>query len=466
MDIFREYDIRGIFNKGLDADFAFRLGQAYVTYLIRRFADPRAVSIGRDVRLSSDALAESLIEGIRSCGVDVYDLGVCPTPLQYYSLYHLPLDGGIMVTGSHNPPEYNGFKLSVGKETLHGESIQEIRKMFERREVRCANDKGGLTTYDICAAYLQFMDDHFSHCRDLPFKPKIVVDAGNGTAGLVAPEILRRMGCDVIELYCDPDGRFPNHHPDPTVVEYIKDLREMTRESGADLGVGYDGDSDRIGVIDSSGEIVWGDRLMVLLGREILAERKGSLVIGDVKCSQVMFDSLKAAGGTPMMWKTGHSLVKSKMRETGAVLAGEFSGHIFIGDRYFGYDDAIYTTCRVVEIMKRHHKGLTELLSDLPRTVATPEIRVDCPDEEKRLIVERVSRRIMHVAASGERPDIRECITIDGIRVVFGKGWALLRSSNTQPVLVMRVEAEDEAHLQDYRSFMEETISQERARLE
>jgi phosphomannomutase/phosphoglucomutase len=464
MDIFREYDIRGVFNDGLDADFAFRLGQAYVKYLIRHYAHPRAVSVGRDVRLSSDTLAASLIEGIRSCGVNVYDLGVCPTPLQYYSLYHLPMDGGIMVTGSHNPPEYNGFKLSVGKETLHGDSIQQIRKIIEGGEFSCAASRGNLTTYDICAAYVAFMKDHFGHCRESRFTPKVVIDAGNGTGGLVAPQILRHMGCDVTELYCDPDGRFPNHHPDPTVVEYIKDLRETTRALHADLGVGYDGDADRIGVIDSSGEIIWGDRLMVLLGREILRSRRDSLFIGDVKCSQVMFDSLEAAGGSTLMWKTGHSLVKSKMRETGAVLAGEFSGHIFIGDRYFGYDDAIYTTCRVVEIMKQHRKGVRDLLADLPETVATPEIRVDCPDDEKRSVVERVTTRIQTLAASGERKDIRECLTIDGIRVVFHKGWALLRSSNTQPVLVMRVEAEDEDHLGEYRGFMETIVAQERQR--
>ncbi len=461
MDLFREYDIRGIINKGLDADFTFKLGKAYAAYLKRCINHPKAVSVGRDVRLSSESLATSLIEGIVSSGIDVYNLGVCPTPLQYFSLYHLDVDGGIMITGSHNPPEYNGFKLSVGKDTLYGERIQEIRHILMEAGFQNTSTKGTTFDYDIISAYREYIQNDFHHCKDMPFLPKVVIDAGNGTGGLIAPDLLKWMGCDVLELYCEPDGRFPNHHPDPTVVEYIEDLIEKVLQTDADIGIGYDGDADRIGIVDNRGKIIWGDRLMVLLGREILKEKKGGIVIGDVKCSQVMFDSIEAAGGRPVMWKTGHSLVKNKMRETGAVLAGEFSGHIFIADRYFGYDDAIYTTCRIIEILKKYGKGIRELIGDLPETVFTPEIRIDCPDESKKGVIERVQAAIESAVSSGLRTDIKECITIDGVRVVFDKGWALLRSSNTQPVLVMRAEAEDEQHLQIYKDFLTKRMEEQ-----
>jgi phosphomannomutase/phosphoglucomutase len=467
-EIFRQYDIRGIVGKELDGEVAFLLGRAFSLYLKNMNPGARRVSVGRDVRLSSDGLAAGIRDGMVSAGLEVVDVGVCPTPLQYFSLFHLDLDGGIMVTGSHNPPEYNGFKLSAGKETIHGEAIQQIREILRggKGEGRGqGEERGAVSHYDIVKAYKEYMLKEFSYLGNQGFRrTKVVVDAGNGTAGLIAPDILSRIGCDVIPLYCEPDGRFPNHHPDPTVVEYIQDLIRTTRESGADFGVGYDGDADRIGVIDREGDVIWGDQLMIILARALLKEHPGATVIGDVKCSQVMFDDIRTHGGSPLMWKTGHSLVKQKMRDEGALLAGEFSGHIFIADRYFGFDDAIYTTLRLVEIMKKDGSRIRDLLSGVPRMCFTPEIRMDCPEHMKRGVVERVVRKFIDYREKGGSPyRIKEVNTIDGVRVVFEKGWGLVRVSNTQPVIVMRFEAEDEESLQNYRKFMEEEIKQVQA---
>ena len=455
--IFREYDIRGVVGKDFDEDFAFSLGKAFVSLL--KEANPRAerVSVGRDARLSSEGLAASITEGIASTGMNVYDVGLCPTPLQYFSLHHLELDGGIMVTGSHNPPEYNGFKLSVGKETIFGSMIQKIRGMILEKAWNESLDRGRVERYDILAAYKDFMVKRFSYLSGMDYRRlKVVIDAGNGTAGIVAPEMLESMGCEVIPLFCEPDGRFPNHHPDPTVVEYIADLIEATKTNDADIGVGYDGDADRIGVIGKSGDIVWGDQIMIILSRDMLKKRPGGVVIGDVKCSQLMFDDIKKHGGTPIMWKTGHSLVKDKMRKEKAILAGEFSGHIFIADDYFGFDDALYTTFRLVEIMKTSGLGIHELLAGIPRMFYTPEIRIDCRDDQKKKVVEKLANRCRKYALSGKGPiPIKKIYDIDGARVVFEKGWGLVRSSNTQPVIVMRFEAEDKESLRAYRDFLE-----------
>ncbi|MEW6571918.1 MAG: phosphomannomutase/phosphoglucomutase, partial [Nitrospirota bacterium] len=305
-----------------------------------------------------------------------------------------------------------------------------------------------------------FMKERFSYLSDKKYKRlNVVIDAGNGTAGIVAPEVLEAMGCEVICLYCEPDGRFPNHHPDPTVVEYIQDLIKTTRETGADIGFGYDGDADRIGVIDHVGNIIWGDQIMIVLSRDILKRKPGSVIIGDVKCSQLMFDDIERHKGTPVMWKTGHSLVKDKMKKERAVLAGEFSGHVFIADDYFGYDDALFTTFRLVEIMKTSGMGISELLSDIPRMCYTPEIRIECKEDEKKRIVEKLAYMCALYAKSGScLLPIRKICEIDGIRVVFEKGWGLVRSSNTQPVIVMRFEAEDEVSLNLYRSFLESEL--------
>lgn len=459
-EIFRQYDIRGIVGIEIDRDIAFKIGRAFAVYLRKANPQARHVSVGRDVRLSSKDLAEGIIDGIISAGIDVADIGECPTPLQYFSLYHLNLDGGVMVTGSHNPPEYNGFKLSVGKETIYGDAIQKLKEIILKGDKLSADKQGKTNQYDILEPYRQYMLNEFSYLSDSKYRRlKVVVDAGNGTAGVVAPDILRNIGCDVIPLFCEPDGTFPNHHPDPTVVEYVQDLINNTMESKADFGVGYDGDADRIGIVDKGGNIIWGDQLMIILSREALKQRPGAKIVGDVKCSQLMFDDIHKHGGIPVMWKTGHSLIKQKMREKGAIMAGEFSGHIFIADRYYGYDDAVYVTLRLVEILKKTKKSIRELLSDIPRTFYTPEIRIGCADEKKGKVIEKViSRFLSYREKKNSQYEIKDITTIDGIRAVFENGWGLVRMSNTQPVIVMRVEAGDEQSLNDYKAFLEKEL--------
>ncbi|HGJ67183.1 TPA: phosphomannomutase/phosphoglucomutase, partial [bacterium] len=390
-NIFREYDIRGIVGKDINEDFAYNLGLAFGTYLKKVNPDPKWVSVGRDGRLSSESLANFVIKGIIKTGINVYDIGLCPTPLQYFSIFHLNLDGGIMVTGSHNPPEYNGFKISAGKETIFGEKIQEIKYIIEQKAFINNLSKGTVESFDIKTVYKDFMKKKFSYLSSDSFRNlKVVIDAGNGTGGIVSPEIIQSMGCKVILLYCEPDGRFPNHHPDPTVVDYIKDLIHTTIKEEADIGIGYDGDADRIGVIDNKGNIIWGDQLMVILARDILKRLPSSVFIADVKCSQSVFDDIEKNGGKAIMWKTGHSLVKNKMREEKAILAGEFSGHIFIADDYFGFDDALYTSFRIIEIMKKTGLNLKELLTGTPHLYHTPEIRVECEENKKKKIVDRL----------------------------------------------------------------------------
>jgi phosphomannomutase/phosphoglucomutase len=458
--IFREYDIRGIAGKELNSATASMIGRAFGTFLRKINPEAKKVSVGRDVRLSSQELSSGLIEGIISTGLHVVDIGVCPTPLQYFSIIRLDLDGGVMVTGSHNPPEYNGFKLSAGKNTLYGKDISALREIACRQAPETSQVNGSVTTHNIIDEYMNYMRREFSSYSDSRFRRlKIAVDAGNGTGGIIAPELLRNMGCDVIEVYCEPDGRFPNHHPDPTVVENLTDLISVTKREKADIGIGYDGDADRIGVVDSSGNIIWGDQLMIILSRDILRKLPGSVVIGDVKCSQTMFDDIEKQGGRPVMWKTGHSLVKDKMKREKAVLAGEFSGHIFIADRYFGYDDAIYATLRLVEIMKVTGKSTDELLGGIPRMRFTPELRIDCADNRKKDVTERLMLQCKKYMESGKRnPIVHKIYDTDGTRIVFDKGWGLARMSNTQPVIVMRFEAEDEESLCTYRGFMEEQL--------
>ncbi len=455
--IFREYDIRGVVGKEIDKNTAFHIGKSFGTLLKTLNPNAKHVSVGRDVRLSSEELSRAVIDGIIFTGVDVYDIGICPTPIQYFSIFFLDLDGGIMVTGSHNPPEYNGFKISIGKETIYGQSIQKLKEIIFKKEFIEPNRQGNVMSYNIKEAYKDYMIKEFSYLKDPRYKRlKIVVDAGNGTAGLIVPEILENIGCEVIPLYCEPDGRFPNHHPDPTVVEYIEDLISLTKETEAEIGVGYDGDADRIGIVDKNGKIIWGDQLMIVLSRELLKDKPGAKIIGDVKCSQIMFDDIKRNGGIPIMWKTGHSLVKQKMREENALIAGEFSGHIFIADRYFGFDDAIYTTLRLVEIMKKKGKDINELLDDIPELHSTPEIRLECPEERKKDIVNKIVMHFTEYKSKGSCSyKIKDINTIDGIRVTFEKGWGLIRASNTQPVVVLRAEAEDKESLDSYKTFLE-----------
>jgi phosphomannomutase/phosphoglucomutase len=444
--IFRQYDIRGIWGQELTHEAVELIGRGYATYLLTSVNRNRAkITVGWDARLHSPVIRDSLIKGLTESGIDVLDLGMCPTPLQYYSMYRLPVDGGIMITGSHNPPEFNGFKLSVGKGTIFGNAIQDIRKIIDENDFR--NGEGSLEEYPIRNDYINYVKDKFDSLSGI----KVVVDAGNGTGGLVAPEIMKALGAEVIELYCDPDGNFPNHHPDPTLQESLADLVAKVKEEGAHAGIGYDGDADRIGVVDEEGNVIWGDSLMIIFSRDILRDNPGAKIIGEVKCSQTMYDDISAHGGTPVMWKTGHSLIKEKMKKEQALLAGEMSGHIFFKHRYFGFDDAIYASLRLMEIIKNAGEPYSTmaLLKDVPDVVATPEIRFDCPDEIKFKIVEK---------AQGAFNEY-ESITIDGIRIKFEDGWALIRASNTQPVLVLRFEAPNDTRLNKIKSFVEARLN-------
>ncbi len=447
--VFREYDIRGVAGTDYDEDFVELLGRAYGTKL-SRLAIERA-AVGRDCRLSSPAYFEALTKGIREAGIDVIDIGQCPTPLLYFAVHFLELSGGVMITGSHNPPDHNGFKICVGKSTIHGEEIQDLRTIMESGDM-VSGGRGSIESYPMIPAYTGFMDEHFGRCVE---GFKVVVDSGNGTAGPVAPEVYRAMGCEVIELYSEPDGTFPNHHPDPTVEDNMRDLIARVRESGAALGLAFDGDSDRLGIVDETGRIVWGDEMLVVFARDILSRNRGATVVSEVKCSQRLYDDIEAHGGVGIMWKAGHSLLKAKMRETKALLGGEMSGHLFFADRYFGFDDGIYAGARMIEILSRSEQSLQEMLSSLPPAVFTPEIRLDCPDEVKFDLAARARDRFRELGY--------DIIDVDGVRVKFEHGWGLVRASNTQPVLVMRFEADNEEHLASYRNLVEEELERLKA---
>jgi phosphomannomutase/phosphoglucomutase len=448
--IFREYDIRGVAEVDYDADFARRLGLAFGSRVVE--ARKRRVSVGRDCRLTSDAYAEALVAGLRATGVDVVDLGVCPTPLMYFSLFAWGLDGGVQVTGSHNPSDHNGFKICFGTQSLHGDDIQDLRRRIVAGGFR--SGAGRLDARPVVAPYQDWVVDNVGR---LARPIRVVVDAGNGTGGPVAPPLYRRLGADVTALFCDLDGRFPNHHPDPTIPENMRHLAQAVAERGAELGIAFDGDADRIGVVDAGGRIIWGDELLVLYGRDVLARNPGAVIVSEVKCSQRLYDDIERAGGRGIMWRAGHSLLKAKMRETGALLGGEMSGHIFFKERYFGYDDAIYAGARLLEILGRSGKTVAELLADLPPSHTTPEIRVDCPDDLKFAVADRVRDRF--------RSEGRDLIDVDGVRVRFPEGWGLLRASNTQPVLVMRFEATTPEALADYQRTVEAAVAAARAEL-
>jgi len=441
--IYREYDIRGIVDKDLTPEIVRRLGQGFGTHMVQ--LGQRSLVIGRDGRLSSPSYGKALIEGLISTGCDIVDIGLCPTPVYYFSLFHLDQDGGMMVTGSHNPPEFNGFKVSVGKSTIFGEAIQKLGRLVEGGEF--ISGQGKLSPYEIIRPY----QDYIKKNLNLDKRLKVVIDAGNGTAGIVAGPLLRDLGCEVEELYCEIDGRFPNHFPDPTIPENLKDLIHRVKKIEADIGIGYDGDADRIGVVDDQGNIIWGDQLMILFSREILNQKKGATFVAEVKCSQNLFTDIERHGGRAIMWKTGHSLIKEKMKQEKAVLGGEMSGHIFFGDRYFGYDDAIYASCRLIELLSKTEKKLSLLLEDVPKTFITPEIRVDCPDEIKFKVVEKVKEKL------GKGLSV---IDVDGVRVQFGDGWGLVRASNTQPVLVLRFEAVSEKRLQEIKKLVEGKVQE------
>ncbi|MBN2438592.1 MAG: phosphomannomutase/phosphoglucomutase [Deltaproteobacteria bacterium] len=436
-DVFREYDIRGVVDKDLTQDFVYLLGRAIGTYAVRHGV--RTMSLGRDCRLSSGLYQDLVGRGIRSAGIDVTDIGLCATPMLYFSIRHFHTDGGVMVTGSHNPPDFNGFKICIGPDTIYGTDIQALRKIIE-----CGvyiDGTGRSSRREISEIYRDYL---FEHVKVMPGH-RIVIDGGNGVGGFFALPLLKRYGCRVTDIYCDPDGRFPNHFPDPTVPENLQELTRLVLSEKAEAGIAYDGDADRIGVVTDRGDILWGDELLLLFSRFILKKNPGAVIIGEVKCSQKLYDDIFRNGGQAIMWKAGHSLIKGKMKEEKALLAGEMSGHIFFADRYFGFDDAIYASVRLLEILSESGKRLSDLLSDLPRTFATPEIRIDCPDRIKFGVVEAVREYYRHS---------HEIIDIDGVRVAFGDGWGLLRVSNTQPVLVLRFEAATQERLDSIRREM------------
>jgi phosphomannomutase/phosphoglucomutase len=444
-EVFREYDIRGVVERDFDDRFVADLGRAYGTLLHR--AGRQKITLGRDCRLSSDRLHGLLLGGLLYAGIDVTDIGVVPTPLLYFSVAHWGLDGGVMVTGSHNPPEYNGFKLAVGASTIYGEQIQELRRVIERRDFLTPSAPGRVLTRAILPAYQELIRTQFKFNPGL----KVAVDGGNGCGGAVAAPLMRELGLETVELFIEMDGRFPNHHPDPTVEANMQDLIRAVASSRAQVGIAYDGDADRIGAVDEHGRIVWGDELIVLFARAILKRQPGAAIIADVKCSQRMYDDIARRGGRAIMWKTGHSLLKSKLKQERAVFAGEMSGHMFFADRYYGFDDAIYASFRLLEIISAEGQGIGALLADLPPAFATPEIRVECPDDRKFEIVREVAA---HFRA---RHDV---IEVDGVRVKFADGWGLLRASNTQPALVMRFEASDRPALAAIRRQFEDKLKE------
>jgi len=441
-DIFRQYDIRGIVGQDLTPETVELLGKGIGTYFRQR--DRREVALGRDGRLSSPQFAKSFTTGLKSTGCRVTDLGTVPTPLLYFSIYFKNYEAGVMITGSHNPPEYNGFKMMLGKDTLFGDDIQDIYTLIHSGQF-VEEEGASVRTYDITPEYEEFVLNNIS----LQKKLKIVVDAGNGTAGVVAVPIFKKLGCDVIDLYCDVDGNFPNHHPDPTLPEALEDLIQKVAEEKADLGFAYDGDGDRIGVIDNLGQIIWGDMLMIVFARDILASNPGATIISEVKASKLLYDEIENLGGRAIMWKTGHSFIKKKIKEEKALFAGEMSGHIFFADRFFGFDDAIYSSARLLELMSRSEKTLSQSLSDLPKMYSTPEIRVYTSDQVKFTIVDEVKKEL-----AKKYP----IIDIDGVRAIYPNGWALVRPSNTQEILVLRFEADSETALQAIRSEVEKTI--------
>lgn len=450
--VFRAYDIRGRVDIELSASFAELLGAAYGT-VIARGADaadgrPR-IAIGRDCRPHGVELADAFERGVRRAGVDVLRLGMVPTPLVYFAIHHEALAGGVAITGSHNPPAWNGFKLCHGTGSMHGDAIQDLRRIIEADDFHIAPlaEAGDAVEHDIAGPYVEFFA---AALEPLARPPKVVLDAGNGAGGPVGKALLEVMGADVVPLYCEPDGAFPHHHPDPTVEANLADLRAAVAEHGADLGLALDGDADRLGAIDRHGRIVWGDQLLLYFARRVLAERPGARIVGEVKCSRVLFDGVKAAGGVPEMWKVGHSLIKARMKETGALLAGEMSGHLFFADRAFGFDDGIYAAARLVEAIGTGGPALDAFVDDLPRTVTTPELRVSCADRAKFAVVERAER---HFAEKYPTTDI------DGVRIDFPHGWGLLRPSNTQPVLVMRFEADTPERLMAYRAEVEKWLT-------
>jgi phosphomannomutase/phosphoglucomutase len=454
--VFREYDIRGIAERELSSDLIRATGEAFAAAVIEQAPKGKKLSIavGRDCRLSSSRLFEALSEGLTRAGVDVVDIGVGPTPLLYFAVHHLDADGGVMITGSHNPGDENGLKLMKGKASFFGEDIRHLRDRVALPLPSPSGAPGSIRKIDVSDAYVARVAEGIELGGS---GLRVVVDAGNGSAGPLGVAALRRAGLDPDTLFCEMDGRFPNHHPDPTVVANLAALIARVKETKASVGIAWDGDGDRLGAIDATGEVVWGDKLMVLFARDVLRQHPGAAILGEVKCSQTLYEDIEKHGGRPIMWKTGHSNIKTKMKEEGALLAGEMSGHLFFADRYFGYDDGIYGALRLLQILAQSKKTMGELLADLPRTFVTPELRLDCPDDLKFEVVERVRDRYRKKY---------EVIDVDGARILFGDGaWGLVRASNTGAVLVLRFEARTEKRRDELRAEVEKAVAEERKAL-
>ncbi len=423
-NIFRQYDIRGIVDEELSEEIVYDIARAFAAYAIRK--EQNTILLGHDNRESSPAISRIMTEALLSSGCNVIDLGMVITPVLYYAARYLNIPAGIMITASHNPPEYNGCKLLLGDSTIYGEQIQDIRRIIEKQNY-FTGPRGSIKTLDISDAYARMITEKVSLKRKL----KIVVDCGNGTASLFAPRIFRELGCEVIELYCESDSGFPNHHPDPINPANMQDLVGEVKRHQADLGIGVDGDGDRLGVVDEEGNLIWGDMLMILFWRDIMPHYPGSKAIVEVKCSQALIDEIERLGGEPIFYKTGHSLIKAKMKEINAIFTGEMSGHMFFADEYYGFDDAIYAGARLLSLLSRSNKSLKEMLGNVPHYYSTPEIRVPSSDEEKFTIVNQV---IEHF---GPKYPI---LDVDGARIIFPGGWGLVRASNTGPELIVRCE--------------------------
>ncbi|MBX3230416.1 MAG: phosphomannomutase/phosphoglucomutase [Labilithrix sp.] len=456
--IFREYDIRGVAERDLSDDLAYGVGRGFGAMI---GGAGKTVAVGRDCRLSSPRLFAALTKGLVAAGARVIDVGVGPTPKLYFAAHFLETDGAVMITGSHNPGDENGFKMMRGKASFFGPDIQALKANIEEGFGADAAG-GGVEQKDVEDAYVAEMKTRFDFSGAKGKGLAFVLDAGNGAGGPLAVKTMRALGLEPDPLFCDMDGNFPNHHPDPTVLENIAALVKRVRDTGARVGLAYDGDADRLGAIDEKGEVIWGDKLMILFSRALLKDKPGATILGEVKCSQTLYDDIAKHGGEPVVWKTGHSLIKTKMKETGALLAGEMSGHLFFADRYRGYDDAIYASLRLLEIVANDPRPLSEMLADVPKTFTTPELRLDCPDAIKFQVVAAVTK---HFKDKGNK-----VLDIDGARISFAsKGtaptWGLVRASNTGPVLVMRFEAGTQEELDAIKKEVEAVVAAERAKL-
>ncbi|MFH1722566.1 MAG: phosphomannomutase/phosphoglucomutase [Candidatus Altiarchaeota archaeon] len=437
MSLFKAYDIRGIFGEELSEELARDIGRAYGTNIVTK----GTVAVGRDMRESGEVLRDALIEGLTSTGLDVVDIGMVPTPVLYFSIFHLELEGGIIITASHNPPEYNGFKLCAGTSTLYGEQIQELKKAIEKGEFK--KGKGKVVEKNIEEAYLDAITKGVSIKKQL----KIVLDSANGTMGSLAEMLFTKLGCEVTLLFGEPDGSLPNHPADPTVDANLTDLITEVKKQKADIGIAFDGDGDRAGFVDDKGGIIRGDQALILFSRKILKEKPGSPIIFEVKCSQALYEDIKANGGEPVMYRTGHSYIKKKIKEINAPLAGEMSGHFFFADRYFGFDDGLYAAARMAEILSEKEEPLSELIKSLPKYENTPELKVSVPEEKKFGIVEKVTSDFKK--RFGDK-----VITVDGMRLQLEDGWGLVRASNTTPVLVLRFEGRTQEKLAEIKKLI------------